>query len=428
MLLVQNEMNAKQKVANGISLFKAETDNFSQVQAAWRFYNNENVTTKALQEPILVDALSAINSEESDYVLCATDWSHIDYKHHHAKEDKIKRRSAGASYALGYDLQSSLAISAVTGEPIAPLVQNLKTTKKVYSTYSDSLSLKVTHLEELMGRAVWMNEHLGITKKIVHIVDREADSVELYRAFQKKEIFFLIRTRSSGNVYCPKLKKSLKIGELAEQVSFGTKIKLIKYNKNMVDVYANEIDIIIERDSIKTTKQKDGTTKQTKIPGEKVPLRLIIERLVAFDNTVVAEWLILSNLPKEVKAHTLGLWYYYRWNIESYFKLLKTAGFALEQWQQEESSALFRRLLVVSQACVLVWKLARSTTKGAQELQRFLVKISGRLVEKKRVFTAPALLAGLWTFLTIIETISVHSYEDLLRMKEELQDILGFRL
>jgi len=30
--------------------------------------------------------------------------------------------------------------------------------------------------------------------------------------------------------------------------------------------------------------------------------------------------------------------------------------------------------------------------------------------------------------LTIIETISVHSYEDLLRMKEELQDILGFRL
>jgi len=178
----------------------------------------------------------------------------------------------------------------------------------------------------------------------------------------------------------------------------------------------------------KISEQKDGTTKQTKIPGDKVPLRLIIERLVAHDNTVVAEWLILSNLPKEVKAQTIGLWYYYRWNIESYFKLLKTAGFALEQWQQEESSALFRRLLVVSQACVLVWKLARSTTKGAQELQRFLVNISGRLVEKKRVFTAPALLAGLWTFLTIIETISVHSYEDLLRMKEELQDILGFRL
>jgi hypothetical protein len=85
-------------------------------------------------------------------------------------------------------------------------------------------------------------------------------------------------------------------------------------------------------------------------------------------------------------------------------------------------------LLVVSLACVLVWKLARSTTQGAQELQRFLLSISGRLVEKKKVFTAPALLAGLWTFLTIVETISVHSYEDLLRMKEELQDILGVML
>ncbi len=124
-------MNAKQKVANGISLFKAETDNFSQVQASWRFYNNENVTIEALQEPILEDALNAINCEKSDYILCATDWSHVDYKHHHAKDDKIKRASAGASYASGYDLQSTLAMSAVTGGPIAIVPQEIRQKKLI---------------------------------------------------------------------------------------------------------------------------------------------------------------------------------------------------------------------------------------------------------------------------------------------------------
>ncbi|MDQ7086197.1 MAG: hypothetical protein Q9M36_15380 [Sulfurovum sp.] len=55
----------------------------------------------------------------------------------------------------------------------------------------------------------------------------------------------------------------------------------------------------------------------------------MVERLVDEDNNIVAQWMLLSNVPKEVTATTIGTWYYHRWKIESYFKLLKSSGFNL---------------------------------------------------------------------------------------------------
>jgi hypothetical protein len=49
-------------------------------------------------------------------------------------------------------------------------------------------------------------------------------------------------------------------------------------------------------------------------------------------------------IKQKVNAQTIAKWYYYRWNIESYFKLLKTTGFNFEKWQQEKPLALFKRL------------------------------------------------------------------------------------
>ena len=52
-------------------------------------------------------------------------------------------------------------------------------------------------------------------------------------------------------------------------------------------------------------------------------------------------------------ASTLALWYW-RWQIECFFKLLKSAGHELESWQQESALAIAKSLLVASMACVTV--------------------------------------------------------------------------
>ena len=100
---------------------------------------------------------------------------------------------------------------------------------------------------------------------------------------------------------------------------------------------------------------EEGKRKLQKTKGEAVKSRFIVERLVDNDNNIVAQWLLITNiLDKKVSAKTLATWYYYRWKIETYFKLLKSSGFNLEEWQQEEPKALFRRVLLVSLSSVLV--------------------------------------------------------------------------
>ena len=53
---------------------------------------------------------------------------------------------------------------------------------------------------------------------------------------------------------------------------------------------------------------------------------------------MLARWLLWSNVPARVPASTLALWYYWRWQVESYFKLLKSAGQQVEHWQQEDAA------------------------------------------------------------------------------------------
>ena len=58
---------------------------------------------------------------------------------------------------------------------------------------------------------------------------------------------------------------------------------------------------------------------------------------------VLARWLLLSNLPASVSPFRMAQWYYWRWKIESYHKLLKQAGHFIEQWQQESAPALAKQ-------------------------------------------------------------------------------------
>ena len=111
-------------------------------------------------------------------------------------------------------------------------------------------------------------------------------------------------------------------------------------------------------------------------------------------------------------AVTVALGYDWRWQIECFFKLLKQAGHHLEAWQQESAAAIAKRLLVVSMACVTVWAIAADNSKEAAELRVFLIKLSGRQMKHKKEFTHPALLAGLWVFLAMLEIMAAYSQEE----------------
>lgn len=118
-------------------------------------------------------------------------------------------------------------------------------------------------------------------------------------------------------------------------------------------------------------------------------------------------------------APGVALWYYWRWRIESYHKLLKGAGQQVEHWQQESADALARRLLVAAMAAVVVWRLARDRSPEAHEMRDVLVRLSGRQMRRgtgARGFTEPALLAGLGVLLPMLQLLSYYDPADLARL------------
>jgi hypothetical protein len=101
--------------------------------------------------------------------------------------------------------------------------------------------------------------------------------------------------------------------------------------------------------------------------------------------------LLLTNLGQEVSAEMIAEWYYWRWIIESYFKLCKSAGQHLEEWQQETAPAIAKRLLIAAMACIVVWQIQRDDSSAEAELRQLLLRLSGRQVRRGQA-TAPALL------------------------------------
>jgi hypothetical protein len=110
---------------------------------------------------------------------------------------------------------------------------------------------------------------------------------------------------------------------------------------------------------------------------------------------------------------------------QSFFKLMKSAGHQLEAWQQESALAIAKRLLVASMACVTVWEIAADKSAQAAGLRDVLIKLSGRQMRHKTAFTYPALLAGLWVFLSMREVMQTYSQEELYRLKETVGQFLG---
>jgi IS4 transposase len=249
------------------------------------------------------------------------------------------------------------------------------------------------------------------------------------RELQAKNSLFLIRVRDNAKVYWDERGMDIRQKDLAREIGLGREVGKIKYHKKQARLFVNECDITIKRDYSKMITDKEGKRRVIRIPGDPIKGRFIVSRVVNSRGKVLATWMLITNEDKRrVDGKTIATWYYYRWSIESYFKLLKTTGFNLERWQQVKPIALFKRLIVVAYAIILVFKLANSDDENAGKIREFLIKLSGKVMERGVEYTLPALLTGFWVFLRVMDVLDNFSKEELDTLKEQAQHIIEFEL
>jgi hypothetical protein len=393
-VLVEQHSTPTHPLASGLRALPGGGQAFAATQAAWRFFKNPKVTLPALCQPLQEHTRQQIETQGIDYLLLVHDWSWLDFNGHTRKKD---RTNHSHERAKGYDLLTSLAVSGQTGAPIAPVFMALESAEGLYTSVNDkSQPAFANHQEGLLAQIAAV-EALNLPANCVHIIDREADSVGNYRAFAAADHLFVIRAKEKQRAQVGD--ETVLLSALPARLGW-TYARPVLYHGRSAAQYVAEIALVLTRPHVR---KRAG--KQETIHGTPVSLRLIASEVRSEAGKVLACWYLLTNVSETVPAETIALWYYWRWQIECYHKLLKSGGWQIEDWQQESASALVKRLAVVAMASALIWAIQHCRSPEAELLREELVRLSGRQMKRGRPVTAPALLAGLWTLLSAVDLL-----------------------
>src|SRR5947209_3110434 len=191
-------------------------------------------------------------------------------------------------------------------------------------------------------------QRLPLGKPAVFLIDAEADSVDHYRRWDKRGLLFLVRADADryARLSGPggEELRLLAIAERLRQQQAFAQVRAVEYQGRKVGQYVAEAAVVLDRPACQD-RRIDGRRRQRKIRGKALPLRLVITELRDEQGQVLERWYLLTNVPEGVAAATIALWYFWRWRIETFFKLLKAAGQQVEHWQQENGRFILKRLL-----------------------------------------------------------------------------------
>ena len=416
---MQQHLSTAQSVAAGLRVLPQTTLPLSAAQAAYRFYDNPRLSLPQLAEPLLAHLPAALATGCRDWQLVVHDVSPLHYTHHASKADRLVWYNQND---WGYSLQTALLLSDQTGAPRLPLYTGVVAATGVHSTRRAKPLPRRPWIDEL-NRTMGYVESLADGPPRVQLIDREADSVLHLRRFARCGRQFVIRGNDVRRVEHAGQSRLLVDVEASLQAHFRSS-RQVEYKGRPAQQYVAETTVTLTQPARKQ-RLRQGRTTYRQIAGRPLTLRLILAQVRDDTGQVLATWRLWTNLPHSVSAATVALWYYWRWRVESYFKLLKRAGQHAEAWQQETARAIAKRLLIAAQACVIVWALEQSTEPSIQPLKQFLVRLSGRLLKRGVTSTAPALLAGCWNLLAIIDALERYSLMELAEFARLTLGMLG---
>lgn len=410
---------------SGLSALPGTGQTFAATRAMTRFLNNPVVPFHALIEPAQDAVRHGLRSSSSPCALVVHDWCMFGFGTHTSKKDRLQRSH---DQDLGYELGTALVVDAGDGRPLGPMELRLRTAGGMLSTRVSAVALPPGHIDEVLD-AMTAARGWNLDKQLVHVIDREADSVGHYRAWHSRGHQFVVRADNDRLVqwHGRERKMAEVVAELSQEFQDVRDARgepaIVTIRAGTGRVRVAETSVVLHRPAKKATGEKTagGHKKKIAVPGPPITLRLIVTRIVDEHGKILAEWCLLTNVDAaSADAATIGRWYAWRWRIETFHKLLKSAGMNAEEWQQENGAAFLRRLCVVVMSCLTVWHLQREDGEAAHRLRTILVRLSGRQMKHGVESTAPALLAGLEKLLAIDDLLQTEDLQEILTLARQV--------
>lgn len=352
------------------SSFPEVTGSDGELEGVYRFLSNGRVTPEAILEPHIQATVR--RTREASRALVIHDTTSFVFGGESPREGlgwiHKRGRSQGffGHFAVAVDAADlrPLGVAGIlplvrTGEPLGRKVTGRKRT---WSSVKESLRWSS------LAAAVHY-----LLPDVVHVMDREADSFEIFEDLASMEASFVIRAREAGNRIAVVGGERVPVEELRRRhrVRLRRTVRLSRRTPTRAAKLNRFHPARVERTA--TLEIRCGTIA---IPRPTTQSRFTLPRELQFNVVWVTEkgqprgeepvsWMLITNLPvssKEEVANVVDA-YRARWTIEEFFKALKT-GCAFEKRQLESFHALTNALAVFA---VIAWRLLLLRTMAREK-------------------------------------------------------------
>jgi hypothetical protein len=335
----------------------AACNGWSETKAAYRLLDNGAVTAEKILEPHKNATLERLKDKET--VLCIEDTTELDYS---------KKTDIDGLGPLNLEIRQGLYLHpmlAVTPDRVCHGVLNWNTViREPGSLGKKKEPRKIEEKESyrwLEGYRVACNLSNTLPRtSCVYVADREADIYEIYaekhlrdNSTEEASAEFLVRSKhdrvlANGEKLWSAMKKAPVLGEVAFDIA--------------------DAPSHIKRSVIQTIQVMTVTLKGQKRFGEQLPDVQITAILAREDNPpkgeLAVEWLLFTSKQINTleEALTVIEWYLCRWQIEIYFKVLKS-GCKVEELQLERVTRLEPMLALYM---IVAWRVVYMTMLGRE--------------------------------------------------------------
>lgn len=325
---------------------------WTETQAAYRFFTNEKVTP----EKVLAAHREATVQRMGQYpvVLCVEDTSELDFT------SKPKTEGMGP---LNYELTRGLHIHPMLA--LAPeglclgVLEFWRWTREVGDLGGrdrrDRLSRPLEQKESLRWvegykKVCLLQEEVGPTR-MVYVADRDSDLFELFEASESGSAAWLIRAAQDRAVEGG--------GRLWERVSQAPCLGQVEFD--LAPARGRSPRRVVQSLRAQRVLLRPPYRPDKKLAPVEVTAILAREETPPQGEEPI-EWLLLSSLPVEsfADASEKIQWYLSRWQIEVYFRILKT-GCKVEELQLQHRE---RIEVAVALYLIVAWRVLYLTRLG----------------------------------------------------------------
>jgi hypothetical protein len=330
---------------------------WAETQAAYRFFDNEKVSAEAVLAPH--GQASAERMGKEAVVLCVTDTTELDYS---GKKHKILGLGP-----LTYEVQRGMylhATLAVTPERLSLGVLDALFWARDPRGYGRSAEQADRPIEEKESIR-WLESYRRCCERaaqlpdtqLVFVADRESDIYEIFAEAHGRtgpRADLLIRSQANRN-----LLDGRDGDRLWERAAAAEVLGAVEF----------DLPAAKDRPARRVVQTLRATRVRLKAPyrtGVKLPDVRITVVHAREDKpprgTERVEWLLLTSLPIETFEHAAELlqWYLCRWQIEVFFRILKS-GCEVEELQLEHSDRLEAALALF---LIVAWRVLFLTMLG----------------------------------------------------------------